>query len=124
MNYRAVEILIERGQLCGKKGRYKIGDRTRTRSCRRFAGHDGSCSRFFDRRPLSESERLERKLATTRAEHERAEIRVEHLSTQLRAHQAKIARIEGYRGYRIQYRLIGGLNRLRRWRWELKRRLV
>lgn len=100
--------LIDSGQLCG----VSVG---RRRRCRRFAGHAGTHSPTFDRRPLTEAEKLERHKARKAALAEHRARRLAHLGLKLTEANAKIERLRRSPGYRVQYKLVGGYFRLRRY---------
>lgn len=110
MRRRLQEKLIESGQLCGAP--VLVGGRL---ACRRFAGHGGGHSADFDRRPLTDAEKLERRRAKLSARGEHRAQRIESLVRRLHEQERQIERLRRSPGYRVQYRLVGGYFRLRRY---------
>jgi hypothetical protein len=113
--------LIESGQLCGVP--VEPDGRRRRRKCRRFAGHAGGHAPEFDHRPLTAAEKIERKQARKAALAEYRAKRIVHLELKLTEAQAKIESLRRSPGYRVQYRLVGGYFRLRRYVRFVRNRL-
>lgn len=65
---------------------------------------------------LTREQRLERKLDRARAERDQWQARYRHVVMICRGLQRRRAWAEGYVGFRMEYRLRGGLRRLRRYR--------
>src|SRR5207244_4184591 len=101
---------------------------SRPRLCIREPGHDGQHSPQGPlgdkvRGTVTERDRLLRKLAYARDRADRRSRQRDHLVRAVRARDAKIAQLEGYLASRIRFRIVGGLNRLRRYRAQARRRL-
>lgn len=111
MKQRAVALrLVEHGAACGQP----CGPRNR-RVCLRPPGHRGECSdRFEQRRPTPE-ERLARKLAKKSVLAETRDRSEQHLLRIIEARDARIAWMESYPLFRLEYRIRGGLRRVRRY---------
>jgi hypothetical protein len=107
--YAVAKKLAEMGAVCGSRRSL------RGRYCLRPPGHAGDHSdRFEKRRPTAE-ERLQRRLAKKSVLAETRDRSEQHLRNLLRAHKAKIAWMESYPLFRLEYRIRGGLRRLRRY---------
>ena len=114
MNRRALIYLRDMGAVCGAPlGR---------QFCLLEPGHDGKCDRWFPQRPATEVERLQREVAKLKAQRDRRQRHRESLLARIAMLERQQVRDRGYLGFRIQFRLIGVRNRLRRyWRFAYHR---
>lgn len=70
---------------------------------------------------LTREQRLERKLRKARRDRDRWQARYRHVAGICKGLQRRRSWVESYVGFRIEYRLRGGLRRLRRyrrWAWS------
>lgn len=121
MNRRALIYLRDLGGICGRD---VVPDRGGIRLCLLKPGHGGWCSAEWPRE-ITREDRLLREIAKLKAQRDRRQRHREHLARMCTRLQQERDRDRGYIGFRIQYRLIGGRNRLRRyWRMSYHRAVL
>lgn len=86
------------------------------RLCLLRPDHDGEHSSNWPRGPLSREDRIERDLAKERVWRIRRGQRIVRLRNRIEILERQRARDRAYLGFRIQFRIRGALNRLRRYR--------
>lgn len=105
-----LEYLAAMGEVCGRP----IG----REMCLLRPGHVGGCDRWFPLEKPTREQKLARKVAELKAQRDHRQRHREHLAFTLRREREARARDRAYLGFRIQYRLIGFKNRLRRY-WRM-----
>lgn len=114
MNRRAILYLRDMGEICAKP----IGKSM----CLLDPGHAGKCDRWFPQVKPTREQRLARDNAKLKAQRDRRQRHREHLLRSVRRLEEQRDRDRAYLGFRVQYRLIGLKNRLRRyWRMSYHR---
>jgi hypothetical protein len=113
MNQAALRYLRDLGGICGAPVRVD----GRKRKCLRRPGHGEFCSPEWPR-VITREDRLLRDVAKLKAQRDRRQRHREDLQRRVRMLMAQRERDRGYLGFRIQYRLIGARNRLRRY-WRI-----
>lgn len=114
MNRAALAYLRDLGEICGRP----MGDEG---VCCLPPDHRGRCDRWFPHQELSREQRLARQVAKLKAQRDRRTRHRFHLDDRIRALERRRAWVEGYLGFRVEYRIRGYWRRAKR-RWRSLRR--
>jgi hypothetical protein len=109
MKRAAMERLVGK-QVCGGAIGRKL--------CLLRPGHEGDCSPWWPKEPLTREERLERELAKLRADLAASKNRAAGLKRRLLSLERHVARMESYTLFKIEYRARGSYRRARRY-WRI-----
>jgi hypothetical protein len=120
VNRRALIYLRDLGGICGRNVHTEYGHRL----CLLRPDHYVPCSAEWPR-DITREDRLLRDIAKLKAQRDRRQRHREHLIRLCRELQRQQVRDRSYIGFRIEFRLIGLRNRLRRyWRMSYHRAVL